>query len=67
MGWLCIDDACTIRIFTISDEISNLVEQLFLFLINLHAGIYVGMIIMIIIVFLIYVFHSIRKTMLSDH
>ena len=66
MAWKCISSDCTVRIFTISDEIKVVTNRFIEFLQNISPGFYAMLIVSIIGVFIFYMFLYIRRSLRSE-
>jgi hypothetical protein len=66
MGWVCIDDACSVKYYAISDIIKGMVDSIIQFLINIAPVYYLILILTITGIFIIYMFWYIKKVILVE-
>lgn len=61
MGWRCISNDCSVRIFSIAGEMSEIVKDVIEFIFSISPGIYIVLIFTIIAIFVVYMFIYIKR------
>jgi hypothetical protein len=67
MGWQCISQDCSVRIYSISEDLGKLVTRMIEFLFNIAPGIYAILILTMVAVFTLYLFYYLKRALsMSD-
>ena len=63
MGWQCMSEDCSVRLYSISDDLGGIVNNVLNFLFNISTGLYAVLLLMIVGVFTLYIFYYIKRAM----
>jgi hypothetical protein len=66
MGWKCIDELCSMKYFSIADEIRQIVKGIVDLMFNMAPGVYAILILILIATFILYMFYYIKRIIRMD-
>jgi len=63
MAWICVSQDCSVKLFSVSEEIGKIVTNVVEFLFNVSPGIYGILLLTISAVFILYLFYFIKMVL----